>query len=45
MNLAAVIDDTSEQKIVTCEHALRVTSLMETAIRFSETHTVVNFEA
>lgn len=44
MDLAAVIDGIAEQ-IVTSEHALRVTSLMETAIRFSETHTVVNFEA
>ena len=44
MNLVEAIDGTAPQ-IVTQEHALRVMRLMEAAIRSSETHSVVEFEA
>ena len=43
MNLVETINRTAEQ-IVTSEQALRVMRLMETAIRSSQTHTVVEFE-
>lgn len=44
MNLVEAIDGTAPQ-IVTCQQALRVMRLMEAAIRSSETHSVVEFEA
>jgi predicted dehydrogenase len=44
MNLVDAIDGKAPQ-IVTCEQALRVMQLMEAAVRSSQTHAVVPFEA
>ena len=44
MNMVDAIDGKAPQ-IVTNEHALRVMRLMEAAVRSSQTHTVVEFEA